>query len=273
MRKNAMVICCYVCVTAAFGAFFRWIQNQAAFETATGLVIYGSIWSKIVALLCMAAVLGGLALVIGLRKKDFYPARDCKTVFLGMPPVTTYYYNFMAVLMILGGAVLFVTSKYEQYATILRVLALFAILSGLSFRYLVAAPYKEHEDNLQCLCCTVMVLMYSYWLVVCYKLHAATPSAWTYGFEVLAIGTNAISFYYMAGYAFGRVRPYRSLFGSMTGAFLSLVTLPDGHYLGMQLMFLASAGMQLYFAWMIASNMRLEKPVSPAEESAAQPEA
>ena len=256
-----MVICCYVCVAAAFGAFFRWIQNQAAFEADTGLVIYGSIWSKIVVLLCLAAATGILGLVVGLRKKDFYPTTTCATVFRGTTPLPPYIYNTLAVVMIVGGVVLYVVAKYEQYGAILRLLSIFAVLSGLSFRYLVSAPYKKHEDALQCLCCAVTVLMYSYWLIVCYKLHAATPSAWTYGFEVLAIGANAISFYYVAGYAFGRVRPYRSLFFSMLGAFLSLVTLPDGHYLGMQLMFVASAGMQMYFAWMITANMRLEKPM------------
>ena len=35
MRKNAIIMCCYVCVAAAFGGFFRWIQTLTAFEADT----------------------------------------------------------------------------------------------------------------------------------------------------------------------------------------------------------------------------------------------
>ena len=42
MRKQAISICCSVLIAAAFGSFVRWIQNQAAFELETGLMIPGN---------------------------------------------------------------------------------------------------------------------------------------------------------------------------------------------------------------------------------------
>ena len=55
MRKNAWVICCCTAVLAAFGTFFRWLQDQVCFEADTGLAVRGSIWPYAVALMIVIA--------------------------------------------------------------------------------------------------------------------------------------------------------------------------------------------------------------------------
>ena len=55
MRKNAWVICCCTAVLAAFGTFFRWLQDQVCFEANTGLAVRGSIWPYAVALMIVIA--------------------------------------------------------------------------------------------------------------------------------------------------------------------------------------------------------------------------
>ena len=55
MRKNAWVICCCTAVLAAFGIFFRWLQDQVCFEAETGLAVRGSIWPYAVALMIVIA--------------------------------------------------------------------------------------------------------------------------------------------------------------------------------------------------------------------------
>lgn len=267
MRKNAIVLCCYVCVAAAFGGFFRWIQNLAAFETDTGLLIAGSVWTKLLTLLCLAASAGLLALVLGLRKREYYPARTCETLYRGTTPLPRYVYTLLAVIMVLGGVVLFITSKFRAYQTLLRLLAFFGILSGAGFYYIVSAPYKKREPGLLCLCAAVLTLTMCFWLVLDYKMNSTLPSPWSYCMEVLALAADAVAFYYAAGYAFGRPKPYRTLFFTCLGALLSLVTLADARMTGMQLMMAAAAGMLLYTGWMTVAGMRTEKPVEvPAED-------
>lgn len=268
MRKNAMVLCCYICVAAAFGAFFRWIQNMASFETETGLYLPGSLWSKVMVLVCLAAVAGLLGLVLGLRKKEFFPATTVETVFQGNMTVLRYLYTGFGILMAVGGGVLFVVAKFQADQTILRLLGFLAILAGVSFPYLMSAPFRTRERAMLCLCSTLLVLMQCFWLVVSYKIHATLPSAWSYGVEIVAISANALGFYYLAGYAFGRVRPYRTLLFCAMGALLSLVTLADTRQAGMQMMFVASAGMLMYAVWMVVSSMRTEKlPTAAPEET------
>ena len=117
-----------------------------------------------------------------------------------------------------------------------------------------------------CLCTSLPALLCCYWLVVSYKLHGTEPSAWSFGFEILALSAAAVAFYYLAGYAFNRVRTYRTLFFTLLGAFLCLVTLGDERYFAMKLMLLGCAGMLVLSAWLIVSNMRAAPPEVPAEE-------
>ena len=44
MRNSAYPICITTLVLAAFGAFFRWLQNQVSFDLDTGLAVRGSLW-------------------------------------------------------------------------------------------------------------------------------------------------------------------------------------------------------------------------------------
>ena len=266
MRKNALIISCYVCVAAAFGAFFRWIQKQAAFEADTGLVIPGSIWNTIAAVVCLAAAAGLLAVVLGLKKQGFTPPDSCETAFRGLLPLTNYCGWLFAALMIAGGVLLLVMAGMDRYHTLLRLLALLAVLTGAAYVYVLAAPYKKREPAMLCLCTSLPALLCCYWLVVSYKLHGTEPSAWSFGFEILALSAAAVAFYYLARYAFNRVRTYRTLFFTLLGAFLCLVTLGDERYFAMKLMFLGCAGMLVLSAWLIVSNMRAAPPEVPAEE-------
>lgn len=270
MRKNAIVICCYVCVAAAFGGFFRWIQTLAAFETDTGLLIPGSIWTPLTGLLCAAVTVGLLVLVLKLRNREYYPARSCEVVFRGTTPLPPYLYTLFAVVMAVGGVILFITAKFRAYQTLLRLLAFFAVLGGGSFYYLMSSPYKNRESGMQCLCAAVLMLMLCFWLVLDYKMKSTVPNVWSYSVEILALAVDAIAFYYAAGYAFGRPKPYRTMFSVFLGAFFSLVTMADERMLGMQFIMASVAGMLMYIGWMTVASMRTEKPmqteVSPEEE-------
>ena len=68
MRKNAWVICCCTAVLAAFGTFFRWLQDQVCFEAETGLAVRGSIWPYAVAL--MIVIAAAVLAVVCFRMKN-----------------------------------------------------------------------------------------------------------------------------------------------------------------------------------------------------------
>ena len=61
---------------------------------------------------------------------------------------------------------------------------------------------------------------------------------------------------YVAGHAYGRGKPFATIFFCNFGAFLCFVTLPDERLIAQQIMFFGIAGMQLFLSWMLVSGLR-----------------
>ena len=74
--------------------------------------------------------------------------------------------------------------------------------------------------------------------------------------------------FYCAGYAFDFPRSYVALCCLLSGTYLSLMTLPDSRNIGLALMLVAGAAMQLYFAWMIVASLSEEWPEETEEADA-----
>lgn len=260
MQKNAITMCSYVFCVAAFSGFFRWIQNQAAFELETGLMISGSIWTKLTVVALLLSVGGIFFMVRRLWYRDYYPAQTMEEVIHGNEYWVNKIAKILAGIMILGSVVLYLMAQYHLYHSLLRALALLGIATAWAFVKLSEAPVEKKSPNMLSVLAAIPVILYCLWLVVSYRSNAAVPSVWKYGLEILALCASVLGMFYTAGYAFDYPKPYEALAWLMTGALLSLVTLTDGRLIGLQIMLLAGAGMQLYLAWMIISSMKEEWP-------------
>ena len=267
MRKTAISMCSYVLCMSAFGGFFRWIQNMSAFEPETGLMIHGSIWSKLTLVVLLVAVAGIFFLARRLWYKDYYPAQTFEALFAGDEYWNAKMAKIFSGLMLIGAVVLILLAQYHVYHSILRTLALLGALTAWAFMKLVRLPYDGKSPNMVSALASVPVLLYCYWLLVSYRTNAAVPSVWRYGLEILAICASIMAMFYVAGYGFHTPKPYHALAWLNTGALLSLVTITDSRLLGLQIMLLAGAGMQLYLSWMIISTMQDQWP-EDVEETA-----
>ena len=123
-----------------------------------------------------------------------------------------------------------------------------------------------------CLASTLPIALCCFWLIVSYRQDAVTSVVWSYAPEILAISCSLLAFYYVAGHAYGRARPFATIFFCSLGAFLCFVTLPDERLIAQQIMFVGMAGMQLFLSWMLISGLRRREeilsryPNAPATE-------
>ena len=268
MRKQAISISCFVLVAAAFGGFVRWIQNQAAFELDTGLMIPGNTWSTVALLMCVAMLLLIVNQVRKLWYQGYYPAQSYTEIIKGDPNWLRRITRGIAALMIAGAVVAFLVAGYELYTSMVRTLCVMAVASAWAFVKLSEQPFAEKPSNgKQMLYVSIPVVMYVYWLIVSYRLHAAIPSVWSYAVEIIAISVSLLGMFYFAGYGYEFPKPYITMGCLMAGAFLSLVTLSDTRNVGQTLMLVAGAAMQLYYVWMIVDSMSEEWPEEHAEET------
>ncbi|MBQ3010047.1 MAG: hypothetical protein IJD81_02520 [Oscillospiraceae bacterium] len=261
MQKDAVTMGSYVLIAAAFSAFVRWIQNQAAFELETGLAKPDTIWGEATFLFCLISVVGIVWLVRRLWYRGLYPAQTYVQVIHGKQEWLHRITRCIAGLMVIGAVIAFLVAGYQLYSSIVRTMCVLAIVTAWAFVKLNEVPFEEEPSpHKQTLLAAIPVIMYIYWLVVSYRTHAAVPAVWSYALEVFAISASILGMFFFAGYGFDFPRPYAALGWLMTGALLSLVTLLDSRNIGQSLMFVAGAAMQMYYAYMIITSMSTEWP-------------
>ena len=284
MRKFALTMTCTTCVYSAFGIFSRWLQNMTAFEE-NGLYISGSLWGIVLTILCIAAA-GTMFGFARYYKKNLglTCAPDPGVAFAGSGLLHKIIYLAIALIMAAGSIMLLITAGDAKaplgmdFSGLLRILALLGLLTAGGFLGIAGgANGKETPDGSPrqagfCLAATLPIAFCCFWLIVSYRQDAVTSVVWSYAPEILAIACSLLSFYYVAGHAYGRGKPFATIFFCNFGAFLCFVTLPDERLIAQQIMFFGIAGMQLFLSWMLVSGLRRREeifarfPNAPATE-------
>ena len=275
---------CTTCVYSAFGIFSRWLQNMTAFEE-NGLYISGSLWGIVLTILCIAAA-GTMFGFARYYKKNLglTCAPDPGVAFAGSGLLHKIIYLVIALIMAAGSVMLLITAGDAEaplgmdFSGLLRILALLGLLTAGGFLGIAGgANGKETPDGSPrqagfCLAATLPIAFCCFWLIVSYRQDAVTSVVWSYAPEILAIACSLLSFYYVAGHAYGRGKPFATIFFCNFGAFLCFVTLPDERLIAQQIMFFGIAGMQLFLSWMRVSGLRRREeifarfPNAPATE-------
>lgn len=284
MRKLALTMTCTTCVYSAFGIFSRWLQNMTAFEE-NGLYISGSLWGIVLTILCIAAA-GTMFGFARYYKKNLglTCAPNPGVAFAGSGLLHKIIYLVIALIMAAGSVMLLITAGDAEaplgmdFSGLLRILALLGLLTAGGFLGIAGgASGKETPDGSPrqagfCLAATLPIAFCCFWLIVSYRQDAVTSVVWSYAPEILAIACSLLSFYYVAGHAYGRGKPFATIFFCNFGAFLCFVTLPDERLIAQQIMFFGIAGMQLFLSWMLVSGLRRREeifarfPNAPATE-------
>jgi len=267
--KNALIICSYVCALGAFGAFARWLQNQLAFDKVTG-VTNPSMWNIIVPLLLIASAVG-LNFVIRKYLVNYDAPTKMTDTFRGNVKLLIAAAWVAGGIVALGGLIILLGRNDTQRsaASLIGVLALF---SGFSFPAICASAKRNLSPSLVSMFSTLPVLTFVIWLLACYVQNANMPNVWLYGIEIITVSVVITAFYFNAGFAFGKPRPYKALYFSMLGAFMCFVSLADSRAFGRQLVFCGTAAMLLMYCWMIVKNMREKSQEEPEEEKEEEPE-
>ncbi len=255
MRKKPLEICLYVVGAGAFGVFLRWMENQLAFNEE-GLADPSAFhWM-------LAAFLIACALVFW----RFLQQMD--RIGLFVPPSVgealgsdVSLHRILRVAaggaMALGGLLLFAKSETDPFSGMLRVLAALAILSGIAYP-LVLAEAEREQPRLHLLCPMMLlpVLTYAVWLILSYRSNSINSVPLAFGLDMLTAILNMVAYFRLAGFAFGAAKPWRAMLAAMLSATVSLMSLADGRYMGMEIILLATAGQMLLTIWILVQNQR-----------------
>lgn len=261
MRKYALTLTCTACVFGSFGVFCRWIQSMSAFEE-NGLYRTGNVWGIILIIMYIAAActLMGFSLFFKRRLALASPP-EYGLATAGNRRWALIIALAVTLIMAAGCIMLLITAEGAQFSKLLRFLALMGLLAAGGFMGLAGACGKPSPKGSAleaglCLASALPVAFCCFWLVVSYRQDAATSVVWRYAPEIISLAVSLLAFYYVAGHAYGRPRPFAAIFFCTFGAFCCFVTLPDSRLFALQVMFFAMAVMQLYIALLLTANLR-----------------
>lgn len=266
-RNRCIASCCYVAGAGAFGTFIRWLQVQTAF-TEDGLADK-SVFNLLLPVFVVACVYVFHRLLKQREQEGFVLPEDFKGALVNRGLLFTLLRWAIGGIMCIGALLLFGESATDKNTGMVKVLAVTAFLSGLSFPLLLTAASREggRTPRVCRLYATMPVVMFSVWLIVCYKTNAINSEGWSYVMELLAIIAALLGFFRMAGFAFGVADTKKSMFYAMLGGAMCVMALADERHTGMQIIFLASALMLgMYGAIMTNNFQKKEKKAAPPPE-------
>lgn len=266
MQSKSLERCCYICCAGAFGVFLRWLQNQTAFDDA-GLADK-SVFHVLVPLFIIAVAVVFFQFVNRDKNNYYYLPEDYCQALSNTGKLFTAARIAAGVLMCAGSLVLLAACETDKQASSLRILSVLGFLTGISFPFLLSAANRPvQRPRLLCMLAMFPVLMFAFWLITSYKMNAINSVIWSYAIEVVTAIIAMLAFFRIAGFAFGAPNGERSIFMSMLGAVMCLMSLADEKYFGMHIMLFAAAMMLILYNWILVKNLRQKE-----KKAAVQPE-
>lgn len=258
MQKKSLEVSCYVCGAGAFGVFFRWLQDQMAFDDA-GLA-ERSVFNYLVPLLILAAALLFNRFIEQAKSEKLYIPRDYCQALRNEGKLYTLARWVCGLVMVLGGVLLVSSCETDKDAKLMFILAGLAIASGLCYPLLLASANDKYgklrHPTLASAGATLPVLMFALWLVICYKQNALNSVLWSYLIEMASVIVALLAFFRAAGFAFGAVKSWPTLFNIMLGVMMCIMSLADERYMGMHVIMLGAALQLLLYVWVLIKNMQ-----------------
>ena len=267
MYKKPLEISCYVAGAGAFGVFFRWLQDQLAFDE-NGLN-EKSFFNFLVPALVIAAMLLFRHFVNAMKQRRLAPPEDFCHALYNPGKLFTILRWTASVVMIAGAVLLMMSSEADLHADLMRVLCLLAALSGLAFPLVLGQANYDSFGNQPLVRIGTMlpVVMYAFWLVLSYLQNQLNSVPWSFAVEMFTLICAMLGFFRAAGFAFFSVDGYKALFWTMMGSAACIMSLADERYMGMQLMLLASAGMLLLYVWILVRNLERQQNKADGPEA------
>ncbi|MEI3084743.1 MAG: hypothetical protein V8S87_01340 [Oscillospiraceae bacterium] len=202
MQKKSLEITCYVAGAGAFGVFLRWLQDQLAFDE-NGLS-EPSVFNFLVPLMLLAAAWMFTRFINKIEDDKLYVPRDFCDALFNPGKLFAVARWAIGLLMCLGSVVLLMTSETDVDADFIRIICLLGFLSGLAFPFVLGSANYDEFANVRFvrLCMMMPILLFSAWLILCYKQNSYNSVVWSYVIEMATIIVALLAFFRIAGYAF-----------------------------------------------------------------------
>lgn len=259
VNLRALNVTCYTFGAGALGFFMRWIQRQMAFDE-NGLVT-PSVWNILLPFYMVIAVYLSQNYLRNLHKDGYSVSEDFSEALGNKSTLAKLLRWCFGIMLSLGALVLLMTCETDPCASLLRIVSVLGIISGISFPLMLESAGKEKPKyKLCCLYSIIPMLMYCVWLLATYKTNNINPVVWAYSMELLTVCVCICAFFRIAGFVYATPRGNGTLYIIMAAIFMCFLSMADSRHLGMQIILIATACMMGLCLWILTENLKFTPP-------------
>ena len=237
MRKSAVFMPLIALLVGVLGFFVRRKELASVFDNDTGLAERSAPISLLLIALSAAVIIAAviIAIIVSVRKKA---EKDYSRAFT---PGGFFYVGASFVLglgWLVAVVLQFLRLRSSGIITIIDwIYLLLALLTAVSVIVLALGAYTRRRGAGMIVLSIMPSLFFCFWLIVLYKENATNPVLLDFCYQSLAVAAAALSFYFGAGYAFGKAAPGWTVFSYLVTCFFGIVSIADNAGLPIQLMF------------------------------------
>ena len=226
MKKAAFILPGFALIAGAVGCFLRKRELLLAFD-GEGFPISGAAQST--ALIVFSAVVLAILLAFAIFSTRQYKLLVGFENIFGTD-LLSYPIALVSIGFVWFGATGMIAYEYFSSGNTAVFDLFYLILSALSaisiilFAILV---YQDPRKKMIFALCMVPIIFTCFWLILLYRQNASNPFLLSYVYTFLAVMFSTLSFYYTAGFAYGKTTAGGTIFCNLTAVYFCFVTLAD----------------------------------------------
>jgi len=238
------------------GYNLRVLEHRDVFDSVTGLPMRGAMTTQ------MLFALTALFIVVTFLFVLFAILRNNSSRKFGLAYGTDkLYYPFVVTVFGIAwavGTLLYFFELNSRYDALGVLDIIFLISSGISACSVTVFAYEifgETERKTPYRLSVIPILFMCFWLVLVYRDNASNPVLLGYVYLILAVVFATLSFYCMACSVYGKSVPGKAIISYFSTIYFCMITLADGHSVGINIILVAIIALCLFYAWKLIGHM------------------
>lgn len=263
MLKSGIAASLLTFICGIAGYYLRNQELRTVFDETTGLAAENAPVS--IGLIALSAAIFIISVLLNQlvknKKMSFSEAYGSKN------PIPCF-------LLCIAGAVMVAVSGYMFITDSISldfkdtVWAVLTILAGLSIIILAAKVFLSSNGREPGLITMIPVVYLCAWLLISYTDRAADPVLLHYVYEFFALAFTIMGFYYLAGFAFGKMRGKSMLVCSNVAVYFILVNLAEDIGMLKKAVYICLAVVLLIQSLLLGKNLNIPDDTKTSEEQA-----
>ena len=256
MRLSAFFVPFFSALAGVGGFYLRLSERQNVFDVMTGLPDRNAATTVWLYMLSAAFIIFIIVFsIVAATKHKALPGFE--SAFGTDPFAYPVIFVLIAIAWLVGTFLYFSDintygffTSYDIYFIVL------SALSAISVAFFAIEMYQDSRRQAPYALCVIPTAFMCFWLIFLYRHNASNPILLSYIYQLLAIVTTAMSFYFTAGFLYGKPAPGKSIVAYFASIYFCIITLADGHPTGITVIFCALIAVNLIHSVMLLRNLQ-----------------